>query len=782
MNPDDKIIPIDTARGDATAPDSVNPRGSASITRRMSAPAIQLREMLQRNLSKQLQSMFDSVDDALFDLAENAPSNQQQNVFFESMREVRFKRVEIERDFLEAVQQGFVDLFSDGAAPAAQLGNGQASMQGSADSLAILDEDAVEEMVAIDSMVAKFDKQLAGPLAALDARLAHLAGHEVTRFGSVNISNPVCPKRLCQTFSSACRILSVDIKARIVLFKLFEKIVLSDLAAIYKQANEKLIRANVLPDYRGSVAAVGSATPAGESKPAAALKAGQQTELSERAISVVEAQQARELSQLISFVPQYGVGLADTQSAALSNALQLLQTSNYPVIGNEVLWQLLNTLQRQHAAGIASADMGQPAALLQRPEDVLLNLATKLAAASDSADHSIGQRERDVIGLVSMLFQFVLEDRVVSEPMKAALSRLQVPIIKVAMNESNFFCSPSHPARKLLNEMTESVVGWVASDNYQTDPLYQMVCSTVERITREYDSDSQLFFDVLADYKSWLDSDNKRTELRRKRLVDAESGRDESNRAREDVKRLIDAQPLEGMPAFISQMVEKVWSNILFLAYVQQGPDGDRWSSARQTLEKLIWTVSPKRSGGDRAAILRELPPLLKALRQGLESINYDTRAGNDFFEQLERAHMQVMQRTASLPVPSKPPSEPPAAGLQDVSAMQSASPAAVEEVSNVANNQYLSAATAMAVGQWVELQGEGEKKRCRLVAILRNSGKRIFINRAGSKAAELDVAGIAQLLESGDMLPLEDAQLFDKALTSIIDGLRKHQHEAVGT
>jgi hypothetical protein len=34
-------------------------------------------------------------------------------------------------------------------------------------------------------------------------------------------------------------------------------------------------------------------------------------------------------------------------------------------------------------------------------------------------------------------------------------------------------------------------------------------------------------------------------------------------------------------------------------------------------------------------------------------------------------------------------------------------------------------------------------------------------------------------MLESGEMLLLENAQLFDKALTSIIDGLRKQRHAA---
>ena len=86
-----------------------------------------------------------------------------------------------------------------------------------------------------------------------------------------------------------------------------------------------------------------------------------------------------------------------------------------------------------------------------------------------------------------------------------------------------------------------------------------------------------------------------------------------------------------------------------------------------------------------------------------------------------------------------------------------------------------------MAVGEWVEIHQDKHKKRCRLVAILRNSGKRIFINRTGSKAAELEVEDIAAMLCAGEMVLLEDAQLFDKALTSIIDGLRKQQHVAIG-
>ena len=66
-----------------------------------------------------------------------------------------------------------------------------------------------------------------------------------------------------------------------------------------------------------------------------------------------------------------------------------------------------------------------------------------------------------------------------------------------------------------------------------------------------------------------------------------------------------------------------------------------------------------------------------------------------------------------------------------------------------------------------------GKKMRARLVAVLRNSGSRIFVNRSGVKAAELSVDEIAHQLQAKTITLLEDARLFDRALTSIIDNLR---------
>ena len=105
-------------------------------------------------------------------------------------------------------------------------------------------------------------------------------------------------------------------------------------------------------------------------------------------------------------------------------------------------------------------------------------------------------------------------------------------------------------------------------------------------------------------------------------------------------------------------------------------------------------------------------------------------------------------------------------------------------KIAHESDDPYIAKAKMLGVGQWVEFinadenGGEDKKVRCRLAAILRNSGKRIFASRTGVKACEYSVKEIADRLANETVLLLEDAQLFDKALSSIIDDLRQSRSE----
>ena len=179
----------------------------------MTAPLIQLQEKSQQNLMKLLENMFDKVDDALFELAEKSVNNSEQNIFFESMREVRLKRIDIEAQYADSYGNSFVDLFHP-----VGVDNKESLGAASDVGLSLMADEAVEEMVAMDAMVAKAEKHLSAPLSALYARIGSLAPVDVDR-----VNNPLGPKRLCDQFSDACLQLTIDIKARLVVFKLYDK-------------------------------------------------------------------------------------------------------------------------------------------------------------------------------------------------------------------------------------------------------------------------------------------------------------------------------------------------------------------------------------------------------------------------------------------------------------------------------------------------------------------------------------------------------------------------------
>jgi hypothetical protein len=80
----------------------------------------------------------------------------------------------------------------------------------------------------------------------------------------------------------------------------------------------------------------------------------------------------------------------------------------------------------------------------------------------------------------------------------------------------------------------------------------------------------------------------------------------------------------------------------------------------------------------------------------------------------------------------------------------------------------------SLQVGNWVEFQqGSGKVVRCRLAAIIRATGKYIFVNRAGVKVAENNREGLVKAYLSGELSMLDEGRLFDRALESVIGNLR---------
>ena len=203
---------------------------------------VRIRDTVVAGLGDLLQGAFDAVDDSLFELANNARSNNEQNRYFEAMREIRIKRKGVERHFQNAVAQ----LFSNPPISGAVSDDDHSVGHANADSLSLVGDDDLEEQVALNAMISKSKVHFQGPLLQLQ-----------TRFSSVypNASeeapvNPMAPEHLCSTFVEAIQALEIQIRERLILLKQFDRYVVSNLGMLLDEANRILIQAGIIPNFR----------------------------------------------------------------------------------------------------------------------------------------------------------------------------------------------------------------------------------------------------------------------------------------------------------------------------------------------------------------------------------------------------------------------------------------------------------------------------------------------------------------------------------------------------
>ena len=230
MHNDGNVVPLHKAATD---------QATHSPLARLPVILLQVRDKAAQQLKQGLQALFDNADDTLFEMADRARNDVEQNIFFEAMRDLRLKRKSIERGFLEQFSEAFVGLIhhdtSQAAFPPALV----------FDAAVPLPHDDMERNVAVEGMVGKVLNRDGFALDQLTARLSTLLSKTL-----VEQHNPLGPTLLCEYFLQAGRNLGMEIKVKLIILKLFERYVLSNADQLYAEANQLLIATGVLPDLK----------------------------------------------------------------------------------------------------------------------------------------------------------------------------------------------------------------------------------------------------------------------------------------------------------------------------------------------------------------------------------------------------------------------------------------------------------------------------------------------------------------------------------------------------
>ena len=721
---------------------------------RLPVALISVRDKTAQQLRQALQSLFDNADDSLFEIADRATSNVEQNAFFEAMRDLRMKRRNIERGFLQQLFEAFSKLNQY------EIGKPPALDNVSFDSLSLVQNDELEESVAIDTMVAKVMSRAAQPLGHLTTRMNALISKKLD-----DKTNPLGPHALCDYFIEASSSLGVDIKVKLIIFKLFEKYVLGDLDQLYAEANQTLVAAGILPELQ-------SAPPRRQQRPGAPAASHTMAAPADVSTFADDGLQEAAFSALHNLLSELRGSSALPARCVPSDAI--------PISSGDLL-RLLSHMQTRAPQTVDDFDL----------HEQLAHLLSRISAKTGKS-RVVGEIDDDVINLVSMLFEFILDDRTLPDSLKALIGRLQIPLLKVAVLDKTFFSRGSHPARRLLNEIASASMGWGDQDEAQRDSLYQKIEQIVARLLNDFVDDPAIFSELLGDFLAFIGDERRRSELLEQRTRDAEEGRAKAEIARQEVEHALNQRLLgKTLPEVVVRLLQEAWSKVLLLTCLKHGTQSEEWQAALDTMDDLVWSVTPHEDEAARARLLELVPSLLKALREGLVSAAFDPFSTGDFFTQLEALHVQTLQRFQQAPdVPGDITAEETTTAQPSTG---EAAPAMVEvldeivllapgesreqapEISLPDNDEALIQVDNLRVGSWVEFQEDEEHKlRCKLAAVIKPTGKYIFVNRTGMKVLEKTRMGLATEFQRGAIRLLNDTLLFDRALESVIGNLRK--------
>lgn len=602
------------------------------------------RSLVLERLSDALKNMLDKADDALFDLADKSVNTVEQTLYFDAMRDIRLKREAIVRDYRVQFERAFDQKCRARCNARLDFHSRQAEDM----EFELVADDDMEENIAVSNMQAKTVSNCREELFALDKRIAVLLGESSLD----SDDNPLGPRTICGAVQEACHVLDAGLNIHLIILKLFDKYVLNKVPQVYRDINRLLADNDILPQIRTTVPTGARRRADGSGSPAGDIEEAEQDMLATlQRLVELRAGQANAPGPALSGAPATGAaaqasegGVPSAKAPGVNAARGPMQNSVFVSGGSGVapgtaasaVITGLTTLQHGDFGALSEGGPLSADTCASGRVNILHELKTARVLGS------LGHDDQVIIDIVAMLFDYILDDEDIPDSIKALIGRLQIPILKVAILDRTFFSRKQHPARRLLDTLAEAAIGWNENSD-SGDRLFEQIESSVHRILNEFEDDIGLFSTVLDELQAYLNSEHRQAEQRANRSAEVFKRKERLEEAKRASQAEL-ASRLARADQFVGPFLQEHWQNLLVMLHLKHGPDSKSWHSGLETMDDLLWSVTPKRSAEERQRLVALLPRLVRRLRNGMTLIALSPGSTQAFLGELAQRHAAVVR------------------------------------------------------------------------------------------------------------------------------------------
>jgi len=711
--------------------------------------------------------------------------------------------------------------------------------------LSLIDYDQMEEQAMVDRVAARLRNATDSEYVPLAQRVAH-----ATRLPALgDRENPFHPLRYCRALGSAVDKLGFKGDERQAIVKAFEVPLQTPLLAVYAELNKRLEQQGV-PDgdassYNAATAGVRAAAVSGEPTPPSTPTAGGIAGVAGSAVQAAAAS-ASAASVGCTTAEQLLAALFQRMNANLAGGIRgSVPVVPAPTVALDLPDSIGPTTQGfagcapESAAAVAagasaltSAPVGlgvpvqfaaiDPALLASINEVQRLNaLATMTGwggasapAAKERSEHQLRQsvvekatRQVDklTVELVGMVFDRIHQDEQIPAQIKIALSRLQFPVMKVALADVDLFVSPTQPARRLMDRIASTAVGWHPEGDENARYLAE-VNKAINTVVLAINEGPGIFETALDEFERYLAEERGREDdpvtRARRALEDAEKREAMAINAAAGIRRALDGVPTE---PYLADFLLDVWVRVLVAATLRERTEPGFAARYRDAVSDLIWSVQPKSDPADRKRLVKTIPAVLNTLREGLQLIDVPFSGMRPFFTSLMASHAQaakageaaavngapvdqttLRRKVDEVPIegPAEEMAEQPwpiaAAVLRDAVAANHAEVNLLSEPEQVTADELVmddpltdDAIDAMIDGwergSWFDLWTGEQTERVRLRWVSPRGHFYLFTSAEGGRAHSLAPSILRGYVRAGRIKPAERSPLFQRVVDHLL-------------
>lgn len=528
-------------------------------------------------------------DDALFDMGQNSKGDNA-TAYLDAMREIRRERGPMELLFRNHITASFHDF---------QQPPGTAYAGADKQALSLVAEEDLEEQLAIEQTANAVHRRFKQLLESIASGLSRIAITINPMFDQVN--SPVGPERLVGAFRAALGGFSAPTEVKLVIAKLFERQLMPALEVLYPEIHRILGDAGYIS---GVAPKPQPPAPPTQTQAQAQVQAEQRAQVAAM-IGEQVAQRSRYtgLPLPLNFFGYGGYQGTESEESMLNGLHELLlawrkmQRPDYsaiyqppaaptrPALTPSEMLSVLGLFQVDMPAGLKSA-LQDTDNLAQQIKRELITGAAALGISQHDAH--IGDAEEDAIDVVGMMFEVFLDDRDIDPAVRDQLSRLLVPYVKVALIDRRLFLHKTHPARRLLNAISEACQG-----NHGEGPnereLLQKVESVSERLVAGFNDEVGIFENLEQELRASIEQYRKRAELAERRVTEAQRGKERLEEARLRAEALLEGRlHNRQVTELVQEDLHRYWSHHYAVVFLRENGEGNVCTQALRTLDQML--------------------------------------------------------------------------------------------------------------------------------------------------------------------------------------------------